>query len=311
MSKFQKTYRMMVQYPYPDGGTPQDSEAGQYLEIDYPMTLEFAIDRTAYADANSANLRIYNLSKEHREKMFRDRMQMAQRNDTDQYVNVYAGYQSWDNLSLMFKGVIWYGHSTRRGPDIVTELECQDPAPLTYSKTLFKSLNKNTSMSIGEVIRVVFSEMNIKNGYIGESLFQIPYIVKDKTSRGQVLAGKGIDVILNQVLGNYGYFHVDNGIPRAMGHGDILINPTYQIIDSSWGLINVPTKSLNYLSIPLMFSPQLQVSQLIDLRADNRFGYGEYNGSYKIVGVHHRGIISSTHDAQTMTTIDTQIWRAK
>jgi hypothetical protein len=280
----------------------QEFNSLDYVIIRSPMTVEFSIDRHTWASASTADFRIYNLSEETRGLIFRDRFEFwdplkwdpnkpASDNNRPGNVQFYAGYEGdGQTLPMIFNGQLFYGHSTRRGPEYVTELECQDFAIFQYATssalTLKAGVNKN------EVIQALYKDLAVRNGVIGPG-FNTP----NGNSRGLVLQGDTIKLLTDI---SEGKFFADLGIPIAIKDNEVLDNPAIQVITSKTGLINIPTKTNYQVIATMLFTPELMVGQYIRVDTGMR---GGYDGEYKVIGIKHSGVISGTHDSQTITTV--------
>ena len=299
LPKFQRIYELRVQA---DG---IGSQIGDMAIIKPPFTVEFVITRQRGAAAKEANFKIYNLSEATRSKLFHDRYQYYDPetkigevlpNGCRNYpraVEFYAGYESDGNsLSLCFAGNLWYGHSTRRGPDIITELECHDPAVYQYIQNSSKTLAKTTSKK--DVIRALYGDLvgqsNAEKGYISN-------IFTGSATRGQVLFGNTLD-LLKEITGDN--FSFDNGRPMAYPIGEEISGMEVMELTPETGLLNVPVKSDSHITISLLFTPEIQMGQKVIVKAESE---KVYNGPYMVYGIQHTGIVSGTHDAQSTTQV--------
>jgi hypothetical protein len=78
--KFNKRHRLTI----------QTDDAGGSVVIEYPMTVEFDVQRTIFSGANTGRFTIYNLSEDNRNKIFHDRYDVK----TVRRVTFQAGYQA-------------------------------------------------------------------------------------------------------------------------------------------------------------------------------------------------------------------------
>lgn len=304
--KFNKIYQLRVQRGFPFGGTAKSPKSGEWVVIELPITIEFTVDRTAYSDANTTSIKIYNLSQDTRAKLFHDRflypdptMPRSAKNDV-RFVELFAGYEGERQvMSLIFSGNLFYGNSTRKGSEMITELECMDPAIWTYNN--ISSANFGKGSTEADIIKGLLLDAGYKNAIVGKSFENKIY----NNDRSAIFHGNTMKLI-KDIVGD-GIFDIDNEMPIVLGKGETIGTAIMPTINSSSGLINVPVKTNQALIVPLMFTPQLQVGQYVKIDAKETASYSDYNGDYRIVGVRHQGVISGTHDAQTTTTLSLQI----
>lgn len=270
---------------------------GEFVIIRPPFTIEFVVERNRNAKAQAANIKIYNLGKDTRERIFKDRWEIFQINkpigprNYPRTIQFYAGYEG-DNskrMSSVFFGQIVSCSSSRRGPDIITELECNDPGIWNYTTESSHALEAGVDKK--EVIQKLYQDMfgeKGAQGYISDTYTGI-------TSRGKVLFGNTYNLL--KELTEDGFF-VDNGLPIALPLGEA-IPGEIKIIDSASGLLNYPIRTEYSITIQILFMPELQLGYNVELNSEMR----EYNGLYNVYGIRHSGMISGTHDAQTITTV--------
>ena len=292
--------------PYPNGGTLENPKGGEWVVITLPTTIEFTVDRTAYASANTTAIKIYNLAQATRSKLFHDRFlypdPLSPRSPLNEvrHVELYGGYEGENQaLSLMFSGYLFYGNSTRKGPDMITELECMDPGVWTYNSISSRNFRKGSTEA--DIIKGLLLDMGYKNAIVGTSFESKIY----SPNRDAALHGDAMKII-DDIKGD-GIFTIDNGVTLVLGKDETTAGAIMPTIDSSSGLLNVPVKTNQALIVPLMFTPQLQVGQMVTIRAQETMRYSDYNGEYQVVGVRHQGMISGSHDTQTTTTSSLRI----
>ena len=110
--KFNKRYRLTVQV----------DDAGNSVEIDYPLTCEFNIIRTIFSGANTGKFTIYNLGEDTRNKIFHDLYDPK----TIRKITFQAGYADQNPLPIAFQGRVQVAYSTRKGVNWVTEIKAFD-----------------------------------------------------------------------------------------------------------------------------------------------------------------------------------------
>lgn len=280
--KLNRIYQLKVQLE--DGGT---------AIIQPPMTIEFNIDRNTQASSNTANIKIYNLSEKTRALIFRDRYQFwdpssaAGPNNRPRNVQLFAGYE-WEaqNLSLIFNGQMYVGYSQRRGPEWVTTIEAFDAAINAYTAVSARTLEAGVSKQ--SIIKELYKDfVDAAPGIVGN--------FNETSKRRTVLVGPTIKLLADITNDN---FYFDLGRPIALKKNEYFKNDTMPELNSDTGLLNSPLKANAMITVPLLFTPGLQVGQKVSVNAIEK----QYNGEWKVVGIRHSGIISGTHNGQTTTT---------
>lgn len=258
------------------------------IVVSFPMTLEMDIVRGVQSSANMGHFRIFNLASDKRRQIHHDRT------DTNNYqrVTIWAGYEQEKKLSLIFQGNILKASSYRQGPDWITDIEA-------YSG-MFGIQNAVTSVTLpagwktSDVIRQVIGSMmpfNVSVGAIGN-------ISQELNARGVTLAGPAWDIIQN--IAPTADTFIDNEEAFVLDQFDYVIDTQgIRKIDSSSGLLQTPRRFDGRLDIPVLFEPEVQVGQAIDLVSAESV----YNGRYKVSGVRHSGTISGAIGGELITTV--------
>jgi len=313
MPKLNKIYELWV----------QEHDSLDYFIVRPPMSVEFNIERNVWAQSSDANFKIYNLSATTRGKIFRDRFEEWEPSipvntnfklpdgsiGTNRPGNVqfYGGYEhDGKGLSMLFNGQLHYGHSTRRGPEFITELECLDLSVSQYASQSARTLAAGRNKK--EIIEWLHNDIGSGPGIIGPG-FDEPL----GNIRGVTLQGNTLKLLHDVTNGNW---YSDLGIPIAIKDWEVIDNPNIRKISPETGMINVPIKANNVVIATLMFTPEIIVGQYIQVETaegsraqgltalgNKTTSRGNYDGNYKVLGIKHAGIISGTHDAQTITTV--------
>jgi len=272
MSKFGRNYKLSIQ----TNVTENESDI-EFLVIEPPFTINFSIVRNNMASANTMTAEVFNLAQSTRSKIFQDRI------DPTVYKRVIlqAGY---NNLSTVFQGNLFSAGSVRRGSEIVTMLDCRDGdydirngqtvktyAKETANKTILEDLLSSFKyLKKGKVTNV---DGNLQRGtVIDENTF---YWIKRQQE------GVFIDLEKINILKDNEYIA-----------GDV------PLITSESGLIGTPQRQNSFLSVTTLFEPRVVIGQLLEIQSNIQ---KEYNGQYKVIGIEHRGTISSAVGGQLVT----------
>lgn len=254
------------------------------LVIDYsqsPFTIEFDITRNITNSANVAQIRIYNLSENNRNKI-RFNIQ-----DSGLFLGIQlkAGYGS--NLPIIFTGNMSQAWSIREGSDFITYIECFDGG---YA---FANGQTNEVFPAGMSEQTVLQNLSgslpkVSVGAIGN--------YSGTLARNTPIAGNTTQ-ILNERTG--GGFFIDNGTANCLGQSECL-NGEMALINSASGLLGTPLRERTSLNFDVVFEPRPIPGQQIQLQSSTD---ANFNGFYKITSVKHRGMISPAVCGQCITSI--------
>lgn len=269
--KFGRAYKLEVQAI--DGTT---------ITLALPFTIQFDIVRNTLTSANTATIRIYNLSVNNRALLRKD----AWATNDFRAITLYAGYGS--NLPKVFDGNIMQAWSVREGVNFITQIECFDGG-FAFVNGL-TNLNFPAGTPQRDVITTVMATglPNVTVGSVGA--------YPGALSRGNSYAGNTVD-ILKDLTG--GGFFVDNGKANALGDTECLAGQTL-IIDSADGLLGTPVREQFTLYFDMLFEPSLVAGQKVTL---DSITAANFNGDYKVVSTKHRGMISDAVCGEAITSV--------
>lgn len=269
--KFQRSYRIEIDLAN-NRGT---------IVITPPITINFSIRRFIGQSLNEMNLEIVNLSKDIRDRIYKDFYNPEDR-DT---VRVYGGY---DNLSLMFKGDIWEANSSREGTEIVTSIYCKTGAwDINNSETY-------ETISAGRTLKELFQTLigkfeNLSLGAVGE--------YDEVLQRPVVLNGNTYELLKKYADGDV---FIDNDKVYVMKDKEYVADQI-NVINSGTGILQTPQRGASMLSITTLFDPSIELGSLVQLESSVE---PVYNGTYKVLGMQHTGMISEAQSGAAVTKID-------
>lgn len=252
------------------------------------LTINLDINRNTFASTNEAHIQILNLNPAHRQRLFHDKY----RADKIDYIDVYAGYGS--NLSLVFRGKILQTYSYKQGSDMITDIQAIDLGFLSYYKDGRKVNYTNMTLEAGttkrEAVQRIISDMEsgTQVGGLGSinGTYQTPVsFVGDSFT------------LLDEITG--GHVFVDLGKVNVLSNKEGLKIGSIPIISAETGMLGTPMRRDAQLEVDTLFEPSIQVGQLVELQTLT--GVQEYNGTFKVIGVHHSGTIG-TADCGRLTT---------
>lgn len=279
MDKFLRNYDLSI-------STNSETPNSNLLHIWPPFTLEFDITRRPFSSANVASLRIYNLSADNRGKIRKDPADK----DNFRTVTLKAGYKN--NLPIIFAGNITQAWSVREGVNMITQIECFDGG-FAFTNSVFsrqyvagtpqKSIITDMASSLGQY--------NVTLGKIGD--------FPGTTSRGNSYSGSTTD-LLREITGNA--FFIDNGAVSCLNSGEA-VEGQLAVINSASGLLGTPVLETKLVRFDMIFEPRLLPAQVIRLESITG---ANFNGTYKIVEVKHRGMISDAVCGSVITSVTLQ-----
>lgn len=274
--KFNREYTLTY-IPATREGRPSDTQ----LVITNPITINFNVKRDIFSAVNTLELDIYNLSKENRDFMYQDLQSQRA------YCYLEAGYKGWAK-SLIFSGNVWNTLSKREGVNAITHITAMDGYNALQAEV---NQTLDAGATVEDIVKIGQRTMQLDEGV---------YSFKNyKFVRPVELQGNAFYVI-NKYVGRNAY--IDLGKLNIQDTNEVFEGEVL-VIDDETGLIGTPERSLEFLTVKMIFEPRIQVGQLIELRSSFE---PRYNGQYKVYGISHNGMISDSMAGQAITTL--QLW---
>jgi hypothetical protein len=276
MPKFGRIYELKVEVLPNEQGESQG-----FVTIALPFTLEFTVTRQSLGSAQTAVFKIKNLKEETRNLLYHDQY-------TPQIfraVQFRAGYGTFK--PLVFNGTLKKAYSYRTGVDFITELECYDGG--------FQMVNGFTSLTnaAGETAADVIIRLSKTLPKITAQPIVGSWPVA--SSRGEVLFGNTWDIILDK---SEGKANIDNGQVKVLRDNEV-IQGEIPLINSDSGLLGSPKRTNKKIEFDIVFEPRVTLGQVVQLESQtNRI----FNGTYKVMGFEHTGIISPSVGGQCKTS---------
>lgn len=315
--KFRRNYRLLTNTNNSDIGSASSFGSPQYfnraqsvsysktgsVEIAPPFTVEFNVVRQNLASVNTAQFTVYNLGETTRNFLRKDEWQ------TDVYrpIEFWGGYgtglpptieaitspnislQPNQILPLLFKGNVTTAYSYRQGVDFLTKFECQDGGFMLMNNDVTVSYGPGTP--IRQIIGYLIDSMKptISLGAIGGFNGVLQGWFKE--------AGNPKDILEKLVAGR---FYIDGEKAYCFENSEYLGLSTVPLLNDNSGILGVPVLSRQYVSVELLFEPNLVVNQRIQLASTVT---GDLNGLYTIKGLTHKGMISQSVCGSATTSL--------
>jgi hypothetical protein len=281
--KFGRSFRVTVDMK--DGKPP--------IIVTMPFTIRFWIERYALSDLNNMSLDIYNLSEANRARIYQDYWNMGldpsvpQDTSPGRTVTIELGYQ---NLYMVFTGLISSASSAREGTNIITRVEGLAGFFDVRASQTFQTLE--SGQSTASILKYLVAQLpSIKLGALGS----FPTIMQ----RPVVLNGATWNLLKKYSDGNV---YIDNGKIYILQPNETVGSIEYTINDST-GLLETPRRTGGSLVVTTLLEPGVDMFQQIKLQSSIN---PLYNGVYRINGVRHEGIISGAVNGDCRTTLTLQ-----
>lgn len=269
MDKFNRRYLLFIQ-----------TQDGSTLEVQLPFTIEFDITRNVLTSANVCQIRIYNLNKRNRNQI---------RFDISNYgelrgIELRAGYG--DNLPIIFSGNVSQAWSVREGNNFISQIECFDGGYALANGTFDQQFIEGTPQRT--ILENMLTKLpGVTPGVVGE--------VEGEISRGNSYSGNTSDLV-GQLAPNK--FFIDNKKAHVLGDSECL-KGDIDLINSDAGLLGTPIREQSIINFDMLFEPRLIIGQFINLASSTD---DSFNGSYKVISLKHRGVISEAVGGDAVTS---------
>ncbi len=284
--KFGRNYRLIIQ-PI-DGGEP--------ILITMPFTIRFSLTREYNSKMNPMSIEIYNLSLEHRQRIYQDwnilgvypDAQGNQRTNGDGQLTrdfniiLEIGYET---LYRVYYGRMVSASSAREGSNIVTRIECMNGMPDAAGTMVFQSLD--AGQTVADVLKSLIGQFpNLTLGAVGG----YPEVLHRPVS----LNGNVWD-LLKQYSANTVY--VDNGRVYVLQQNEAF--DTGHLINDATGILQTPRRQQGVLEVTTLLEPGINIMETVEIQSSIM---KEYNGLYSVRGLTHRGTISAAVCEECTTT---------
>lgn len=256
------------------------------IEIAYPFTLFFSVNRDTYSQVNTAYFQILGLNETTRTKLYKDR------DNVQKFIRCrfYAGYE--DNMPLCFNGSIkeCYSYKESGGTEFKTEIEAWDGGFGIYWAHTNKTLSRDVKST--DILNILTADFKtIELGGISDNI-KIP-----ETQRDHTFIGKTWDCIRSYVNNN---LFIDNERIYYMLTEEDVRQGELMLLDADSGLLASPRRRDKTLEVELLFEPRVVLGQQIALSSSS---ISYLNGTYKIVGIYHNGVISGAVNGKISTKL--------
>lgn len=271
MPKFQREYSLSI-----------ETADASLVTIESPLTLEFNIERNTLASANTANFRILNLGELTRQRLYKSKYDIS----IFRAIELKAGYAG--EIPVVFSGNVLeaFSYKEEGAVNTYTDISCYDGG--------FDIVNSYSSFAVqaGEK-RKVIERLAGDFPHVRKGLFSE---FEGLSLRGRSVMGNTFKLLSDETLG--GAF-IDNEVVNGLLDNDCL-DGDIRVIQSTTGLLGSPKRADTLLIVELLFEPKLKVGQRVELNSQTE---RNFNGIYKVAGIHHSGTISGAVGGKCKTVV--------
>jgi hypothetical protein len=276
LAKFGRTYVLKI---------ATDESGSSLVEIGMPFSCEFDVMRSINGSANTATFTIYNLAPQTRKLLYKDPFNIEKR-----AIQFFAGYDDKNEtmLPLLFNGFVKQAGSVRQGTEFQTVIEAYDGGfAMTEGQA---EVSVSAGQKVGDVLKKLMENLPaIAGATIGDGY-------DDVTKRGQVIFGNPVDHLR---MATRNRFFIDNNRAYILADNEILPGDIGKI-DATTGLIGTPKKNATVLEVGLIFEPRVTICQALELES---ITFPEANGTFKVIEISHRGMISPQVAGSVITNL--------
>lgn len=269
--KFLRTYEIRITTP-----------DGYAINIRPPITAQIEVDQQVKGSSlSNASVTLTNLAPSTRTRLGKDKFTRV---DYWQII-ILAGYGK--TLIEIFRGNIQEGYSYKQGTEWFTKLECYDGAYQVQNGFMAETFTKDTSMK-DAIIQSVKNMPQLLVGVLGSPASE------DKPARGRVVIGNPYDEI--QKITNGQAFIAGENL-YVLADNEVMEGEVFLLAADSNK--TTPKRRDGYLELDCLFSPELKVGRIAELRSMIE----KYNGQYKIFGIKHTATFSGAEAGDATTTV--------
>jgi len=255
---------------------------GYAITIAPPITCSLEVEQSVKGSSlSNASVTITNLAPNTRARLGKDKFTPV---DYWQII-ILAGYGN--ALIEIFRGNIQEGYSYKQGTEWITKLECYDGAYQVQNGFMSETFTKD--MNLKDVIsRSVKSMPQLLSGVLGSPA------EKASPARGRVVIGNPYDEIQKM---SDGQAFISGEKLYVLADNEVMSGEVFVL--SAEDNKTTPKRRDGYLEVERIFSPELKVGRIAEVRSMSE----KYNGQYKIFGVKHSAVFSQSEAGDAATTV--------
>ena len=269
--KFQRNYEIRITTP-----------DGYAITIKPPITCQLEVEQSVKGSSlSNASVTLTNLAPNTRDRLGKDKFTKV---DYWQII-ILAGYGK--TLIEVFRGNIQEGYSYKEKTEWRTKLECYDGAYQVQNGFMAETFTKDTSMK-DAITQSIKNMPQLLAGVLGSP-------ASDATpARGRVVIGNPYNEIQKMTDGQA---FISGETLYVLADNEVM--PGEVFVLSAEGNKTTPKRRDGYLEVDRIFSPELKVGRIAELRSLIK----KYNGQYKIFGIKHSATFSQAEAGDATTTV--------
>lgn len=267
----------------------------------------FRVTRSLKKSANSAEIRVYNLSRDHRRELqgAEDvpvrlqagyRQQRASSEGTEAILE-QIGVDTSSPLGVLFEGQLARAYSEREGADWVTTIESDDDARTLQTGRATLTVGRNASLR--GLLKQLAEQTGIKTG---NAVQQIGRLADTRLRYGQGLSGSAAAVLDRLLREHDREWSVQGGLLQIVPTGQSVRSQAV-LLSPSTGLVGTPTKEpKGIVKARALLQPDLVPGRRVQLRSSTVQGYHRVYG-VEFVGSSFAGDFYAELELQVMEPV--------
>ena len=241
------------------------------------LDIAFDVERTLRRRPNRAEVKVWNLTQDHRRQL--ERLERGH-----VFVRLEAGYEDEQGRGLIFQGELSEARSERSGADIVTTIKSRDGHAAHGARV---SSSHTPGTSLGSVFSTLAGAMGVGEGNIDEVLPSASMSGVSEFDGGATLSGSAGDE-LDRLCDSAGLeWSIQDGALQLLTRGGALTREAVRLA-SSTGLLGTPSiDEHGKLKIRTLLIPQIVPGCLVRVESE------EHEGTYRVEKAAYKGETAS------------------
>lgn len=287
MLKFKRNYQAV--FYIKDDRTDKE----EVVIIEPPFTVSFKTT-LGYLNEDGGSFQFINLDYDVQKKLWRDFFDESHKRIRLQF---FAGYGKTEDLPLMVDFDVFRCTSERASGsvDVITTVQCMNcidsGSSYAYANVTFEEKSKYIDI----VSNLIDKIPNLKVGFVADDLGELP--------NSRTFMGNAIDLIKSEFKNHYVY--INNNELNIIKPDDYIFSEI-PLISETTGMLGTPRVEEQYMSVDMMFEPNLKPLQLVYLESSYRLLQKQL---YKVYNVSHSGTIGETSASNLTTSLTLELFK--
>jgi len=233
------------------------------------LRISFTVSKSLSGSPNTAEIKVWNLSKENRYKIKRE----------FDRVTLEAGHVAAGNRGIIFDGFVRDVTHQRESTDIVTTIEAGDGDKGYRQGTISKTFPAGTTPEA--MVNELLDKMPDVDLGVFEGLTELPAYPRPVTMYGRV-----VDELNKLGRTHQFYWSVQDGALEVV-KGNKAIDEVVVISQSS-GMIGVPDITDNGIMVECLLNPELRIGRIVEVRSQ-QLEMNDAEGRFRISALDFTG----------------------